>query len=69
MKIDVDIRHADSLGIQESLEQQSVLERIDIGDRHGVADQAAGRGAAPRTNRDPALFGISNEIPDDEKVA
>ena len=49
-EIDVDIGHADALRIQEALEQQAVLQRIDIGDLHGVADQAAGGRAAARAH-------------------
>ena len=47
-EVDVDIGHADALGIQEALEQQAVLQRIDVGDLHRVADQAAGRRSAAR---------------------
>ncbi len=50
-EIHVDIGHADALGIQEALEQQPVLQRVDIGDRHRVAHQAAGRRSAARTHR------------------
>ena len=42
-EVDVDIGHADTLGIEEALEQQAILQRIDVGDLHGAADQAAGR--------------------------
>ncbi len=51
-EVDIDIGHADALGIEEALEQQAVLQRIDIGDLHRVADQAAGGGSAARTDRD-----------------
>ena len=54
-EIDVDVGHADALGIQEALEQQAVLQRIDVGDRHRVADQAAGRRAAARAHRNAAV--------------
>jgi hypothetical protein len=36
-EVDIDVRHADAFGIQEPLEQQSVFERVDVGDLHGVA--------------------------------
>ena len=51
-EIDVDIGHADALGIEEALEQQPVLQRIDVGDLHRVADQAAGGRAAARDPRE-----------------
>ena len=50
-EIDVDIGHADALRIQEALKQQAVLQRVDIGDLHGVADQAAGGRTASRADR------------------
>ena len=55
-EVDVDIGHADALRIQEALEQQPVLQRVDIGDLHRVADQAAGRRTAARTHRNPVRF-------------
>ncbi len=36
-EIDIDIRHRDSLGIQKSLEQQFMLERINVSDPHTVS--------------------------------
>ena len=69
VEIDIDIRHADALRIEEALEQQAVFERIDIGDLHRIADQAAGRRAAARADRDTARFGEADEVPDDQEVA
>jgi hypothetical protein len=31
-EVDVDVGHADALGVEEALEQQAVLERVDVGD-------------------------------------
>ena len=31
-EVDVDVRHADALRVEEALEQQVVLQRIDVGD-------------------------------------
>src|SRR5207302_7943791 len=45
-KVDVDIRHGDALGIQETLKEQVVLQRVDIGDAQGVAHEAPCRGTA-----------------------
>ena len=53
-EIDIDIGHADALGIEEALEQQAVLQRIDIGDLHRIADQAAGGRSAARAHRNAA---------------
>ena len=69
VEVDVDIGHADALRIEEALEQQAVLQRIDIGDLHGVADQAAGGRSAARTHRNALRFGVADEVPDDQEVA
>ena len=50
-EVDVDIGHADALGIEEALEQQTVLERIDVGDLHGVARRGCRRPIRGRDRR------------------
>ena len=47
-EVDVDIRHGNALGIEEALEEQLVLQRIDVRDLHAVGDQRAGGRAAAR---------------------
>ena len=42
VEIDVDIRHRDAFGIQESLEEQSVFDRIEFGDSQRVGNHGAG---------------------------
>ena len=42
VEIDVDIRHRDAFRIQESLEEQSVFDRIEFGDSQRVGDHGAG---------------------------
>ena len=58
-EIHVDIRHAHALRIEEALEQQPVLQRVDVRNRHRIAHQAAGRRPAPRAHRDPHLLSRS----------
>src|SRR5258708_28011678 len=69
VKIDIDIRHADALRIQEPFEDQSVLQRVDVGDVHRIADQAPGSRAAARAHWNPARFREADEIPNDEKIS
>ena len=38
-EIDIDIRHADAVGIQKTLKQQAVAQRVNIGDSNRVGDQ------------------------------
>src|SRR3569623_3303577 len=68
-EVDVEVRHRHALGIQEPLEQQLELDRIDIGDAHRPRDRAAGARAAPRADRDAVILRPVDEVPDDEEVA
>ncbi len=43
VEVQVDVRHADALRIQEPLEQQAVLDRVQVGDAGHVGNHAAGR--------------------------
>ena len=64
-EIDIDIRHRNALGIEEALEEQFVLERIDIGDAERVGDERTGGRSAAGTNGNIVLAGVADEIPDD----
>ena len=55
-------------GVEEALEEQVVLERVDVGDRQRVGDDAAGRRAAPGADGDAVVLGELHEVPDDEEV-
>ena len=44
-EVDVDIGHADALGVEEALEEQLVLQRVDVGDFHDVGDERTCGGA------------------------
>src|ERR1022692_1752406 len=68
-EVDVDVGHGNPLGIQEALEDQFVAQRIDVGDFERPTDRAAGGRPAARANRNPALLGELDEVPDDEKVS
>ncbi len=67
-EVHVDIGRADALGIEEALEEQLELDRIDVRDPHRVGDHRAGRRAAPRTHGNAMLFRPMDEIPNDEEV-
>ena len=61
------MRHA--LGIQEALEEQLVLQRIDVGDAERVGHQRSGSRSAARSDRNVVLFGVADEVPHDEEVS
>ena len=67
-EVDVDIGQRHALGVEEALEQQVVVDRIDVGDAQAVGDQAAGRRAAAGADRDAVLAGVADEVPDDQEV-
>jgi hypothetical protein len=52
VKVDVDIGHRRALGIKEALEQQTVLDRVDVGDAQRIGDQRAGCRTAARSDPD-----------------
>src|SRR5207248_11385509 len=68
-KIDVNIRRRDAIRIQETLENQSILERIDIGNAKHVCDKRTRSRSTARADRNAALFGEVDEIPNDQYVA
>ena len=68
-EVDVEVRHRDALGIEEALEQQLVLERIEPGDVERIGDQRAGARAAARADRATVGAGPVDEVGDDEEVA
>jgi hypothetical protein len=68
-EIDVDIRHRNPVGIEESLEQEVVLERVDIRDAERVGNQRPGRRAAARADRYSGLLGVTNEVPNHQEIA
>ncbi len=68
-KIHVEVGHRDAFGIQEALEQEVILQRIDVGDAEAVGHQRAGTGAAARTDGHAVLARPPDEVGDDEEVA
>ena len=67
-EVDVDIGRRNAFRIQEPLEDQPELKRIDVGDPQDISDHRACRRSAPRPDRNPAFLGEMDEIPDDEEI-
>src|SRR5438105_981247 len=67
-KVAVDIGHRDAVDVQEALEDQTVLQRVDVCYAEAVRDQAARRAAASRPDHDPVLSREVVEVPDDQEV-
>src|SRR5207302_2765206 len=66
-EIHVDIGHLDALGVQEPLERQAVLDRVQIRDAEAVQDDAASGGPA-RSTRNAASACPVDEVPHEEDV-
>ena len=67
-EVDVQIGHADPLGVQKTLEQQAVFQGIQHGDAQGIGHDAARAAAAAWPHHDAVALGIVDEVPHDEKV-
>ena len=67
-EVDIDIRHADALRVEEALEHQAVHQRVDVGNPEGIRHQASGSAAASRTHGYALFAGKPDEIPDDQKI-
>ena len=68
LEVDVDVRHGDPVRVEEPLEGQLVVDRVDRGDAQGVGDDRP-RGAPPAGGLDPLLAGEADEVGHDEEVA
>ena len=67
-EVDVDVGQRHALGVEEALEDEVVLDRIDVGDPQAVGDEAAGRRSAARPDRNALLARVADEVPDDQEV-
>ncbi len=68
LEVDVDVGHRHPVRVQEALEGQLVMDRVDRGDAEGVGDDRAGR-APPARGLDVVLAGEADEVGHDEEVA
>ncbi len=68
-EVDVEVRHRDALGIQETLEEQVVAQWIEVGDAERISDERSGTRAAARPDRHAVLLRPVDEIGHDQEVA
>ena len=61
-EVGIDIRQRDTVGVQESLEQQVVFERVEVGNLQAIRHHRTCRRATARTNRDAKLFARRTDI-------
>ena len=67
LEVDVDVRHRHPVGVEEALEGEAVLERIDRRDAERVGHDAARRRSAAG-DHDPLLPGEPREVGHDQEV-
>ena len=68
VEVHVDVRHRHAVRVQEPLEDQTVLDRVEFGDPQRPCDERAGRRTTPGTHADPVLLGVTHEVSDDKEV-
>ena len=68
VEVDVDVRHRDAFAVEEALEDQPMLDRIERGDAQRVRDDAARGGPAARTHCNTVLARKVDEVADDQEV-
>ena len=69
-EVDVDVGGADALLVQEALEDEVVLDRVDVGDAQGSRRRGCRRPSrGPGPTGMPLLPRVADEVPDDEEVA
>ncbi len=67
LEVDVDVRHRHPVGVEEALEGEAVLERIDRRDPERVGHDRPRR-APPAGGHDPPLPGEADEVGHDQEV-
>ncbi len=68
VEVHVDVGHLDARRVEEALEDEAVLDRVDLGDPGAVRDRRPAGGPATRADPDPGLACVVAEVGDDQEV-
>ena len=68
-EVDIKVRHGDTLGIQEALKKEIVLQRIKVGNLKSIGDDGSRAGATTGAYRYAVVFRPLDEFHHDEEVA
>ena len=68
VEVHVDVGHGNTTRVQESLEQQVVLDGVQVGDPEAVGHRTARRAPPARADPDVPATGVADEVPRDQKV-
>ena len=69
VEIHIDVRQAHTLGVEEPLEDQAMLQRVELRDAHRVRDHRTRRRTTPRADHDPMVLGPLDVIRHHQEVA
>ena len=69
IEVDVEVGHGHTVRVEEALEEQTVLQRIEVGDAHRVGDHGTGTRTTAGSDADPVVLRPVDEVGDDEEVA
>ena len=67
-KVDVEVRHRDTLRIEETLEQQRVTQRIKVGDSQRISNERARTRTTPRSHGNAIVFRPLDKIRNDQEI-
>ncbi len=67
-EININVRHADTLRIEEAFKDESVFDRIDVGNVKAIGNDASGSGTAAGTYHNSFALSVIDEIPDYKEV-
>ena len=67
-EIDIKVGHRFTFRIEETLEQQSVLNRIKVGDSHRERGERSGARTSARSNANTVLTGPPDEVRNDQVI-
>lgn len=68
-KVNVDVGRTDPLRIQKALEDEPVAHRVEVCDTKRIGHHASCGRTAPRPDRNRALLGVVDKVPNDKEVA
>src|SRR5699024_3245432 len=68
VEVDVEVRHGHAVRVQEALEDQAMLERVQLGDPQRVGHHGPGARTTPGAHPDAVVLGPVDEVGHHEEV-
>ena len=69
VEVHIEVGHGDAVGVEESLENQVVVQRVQLGDAHRVRHHGTCTGTAARTHTNTVALSPVDEVRHDQEVA